>query len=1003
METAPPSPLSPPRVADFIERDLEGLVQRWAQVVGGLASARGLRPQELLNNTPELLRALAALSREGEGEGEHGDSLQRLERLRDGHLSHRLRLGYNLEEVTSEYAALGRLVAALWERLPPAQQPAPEDTARLFAALQHSMDAASAFFSGYSVEDRQREKRALRQLDALAPERLGRSDAPTLLQVRLAPLVEVICEALAQDGAQLLLADEAGEQLFSAAAAGRCAQAGGPASLEPFSPRGVLAQVAAAEEPLHLPDAALAPAEMTQGLCSGGLRSLLGLRLWPHGKLLGVLYVGSSTVRAYEPQERRYLEMLVEYLAGIIDRALLFEKLHQARYLHAQGEAHWRQLVQSMQDYAALYMLDAQGRISTWNAGAERFAGYRAEEVLGQPLPLFYPEGQKAEAAEHLRRAAEAGRFGAEGWRVRRKAPSPFWAETTLIANRDAAGELRGFTQITRDLTERREAEQERVRLLERERRRGEQLQGLAQTALAIHGAGSVEAALQVITEQARALIGAHQAVTSLSAQQGSVQAIRAVSLSDKYAAWRDYTEPTDGSGIYSLVVEEGRSMRLTQEQLERHPRWRGFGAHASRHPPLRGWLAVPLVGHGGRPFGVVQLSDREEGEFSEEDEAILVQLAQLASVAVENLQLYDALRESEDRLRLSLAAAQLGTWDYDATTGALHWDARARQIAGLPPEDAVTWDTFRASVHPEDLERVEELARRALAGEKGGLYEAEYRTVAPRTGRERWVSAHGRAHFDAAGRPVRFLGTALDITEHKRWDQEAARRLQFEQQLIGIVSHDLRNPLNAIMLSNAALLRRTDLDEHTRTGLLRTRSAADRMVRMVRDLLDFTQARLRGALPLQRRPLDLHALARQVVDEVRLAHPERALQLQCEGDGAAEGDPDRLAQALTNLVTNALQYSPEDTPVRVRSEVSADALVLSVHNQGTPIAPELLPRLFEPLERGEEAAGAGRRSIGLGLYIVQHIVQAHGGRIEVRSTAAEGTTFTLRLPRSAT
>jgi len=212
-------------------------------------------------------------------------------------------------------------------------------------------------------------------------------------------------------------------------------------------------------------------------------------------------------------------------------------------------------------------------------------------------------------------------------------------------------------------------------------------------------------------------------------------------------------------------------------------------------------------------------------------------------------------------------------------------------------------------------------------------------------------------------------------------------------------VSHDLRNPLNAILLSNTALLRRPGLDERTRAGLLRTRSAAERMVRMVRDLLDFTQARLRGTLPLQRRALDLHGLARQVVDEVQLAHPGRTLELHCEGDGLGEGDPDRLAQALTNLVTNALQYAPADAPVRVRTEGQGDTLSLSVHNPGTPIAPELLPRLFEPMERGVEA-GTERRSIGLGLYIVQHIVHAHGGRIEVSSTAAEGTTFTLCLPR---
>nr|WP_255449990.1 MULTISPECIES: PAS domain S-box protein [Myxococcaceae] len=768
-----------------------------------------------------------------------------------------------------------------------------------------------------------------------------------------------------------------------------------------------LARVAGSEDPVALADAALAPPEETAGQQCSGLRSLLGLRLWPHGRLLGVVYVGSRHLRPYEPQARRYLETLVEYLSGILDRALLFQKLHEATRLHAQGETHWRQLVESMQSYATLCLLDPEGRVATWDAGAERLTGYGADQVLGQHLRLFYPEGARHDADAHLREAARSGRFSGEGWRVRAKEPSPFWAEMTLLARRDAGGALLGFTKITRDLTERQSAEAERARLLERERRRGAQLRELAEVAVALHAAEGVPAVLQLITDRARSVIGAHQSVTSLSARTG--HEIRAISLSEQYRAWKDYSEPPDGSGIYALVLEQGRPLRLTQAELEAHPRFRHFGGREEAHPPLRGWLAVPLLDHAGQPFGLIQLSDREEGDFTPDDEAMLVQLAQLASVAVENAQLLRRLRESEDRLRLSLAAAELGTWDYDPLGGALSWDERTRALFGLPPDATVTRDTFFSVVHPEDRERTREQVRRALAGEGGGLYDAEYRVAEPPEGRERWVSAHGRAFFDAEGRPRRFLGTVRDVTEHKRWDEEAARRLQFEEQLIGIVSHDLRNPLNAILLSTGALLRRADLDAQAREGLLRTLGSAERMVRLIRDLLDFTQARLGGGLPLRRGPLDLHALAQQVVDEVRLAHPERVLQLAQEGEGHGVGDADRLAQVLTNLVTNALQYSPADAPVQVRTRGSAGGeggpgeLTLTVHNAGEPIDPSLLPRLFQPLERGPgagRASGGARRSIGLGLYIVEHIVRAHGGRIEVDSRAGAGTTFTVRLPR---
>ena len=119
-------------------------------------------------------------------------------------------------------------------------------------------------------------------------------------------------------------------------------------------------------------------------------------------------------------------------------------------------------------------------------------------------------------------------------------------------------------------------------------------------------------------------------------------------------------------------------------------------------------------------------------------------------------------------------------------------------------------------------------------------------------------------------------------------------------------------------------------------------------------------------------------------------------------GEGGGEWDGDRLAQVVTNLVTNALAYSPAGTPVRVETRGEDGTVLLRVHNTGKPIPPELLPRLFEPMTRGRAGGDAASRSIGLGLFIVANIVHAHGGTIEVRSEASEGTTFTVRLPRHA-
>jgi PAS domain S-box-containing protein len=168
------------------------------------------------------------------------------------------------------------------------------------------------------------------------------------------------------------------------------------------------------------------------------------------------------------------------------------------------------------------------------------------------------------------------------------------------------------------------------------------QVQGLATASTAVHAAPDLGAALDAVVESARSIVGAHQAVASLSVSDDRSQAISAASLSEKYARWRDYAVPPDGTGIYSMVCETNRSVRMTQQELEQHAHWRGFGEHARAHPPMNGWLAVPMIARDGRNLGLIQLSDRYHGEFTEQDEAVLTQLAQMAAVAIENARLYE-------------------------------------------------------------------------------------------------------------------------------------------------------------------------------------------------------------------------------------------------------------------------------------------------------------------------------------------------------------------------
>lgn len=242
----------------------------------------------------------------------------------------------------------------------------------------------------------------------------------------------------------------------------------------------------------------------------------------------------------------------------------------------------------------------------------------------------------------------------------------------------------------------------------------------------------------------------------------------------------------------------------------------------------------------------------------------------------------------------------------------------------------------------------------------------------------------------------VRDVSVEYGVAETQR------RQAEFEQHLVGIVSHDLRNPLSVIRLGASALLRE-ERDARTTKTIVRINSSADRAIRLVGDLLDFTQARLGGGIPLDPKKLDIRTLVAQVVEEVEAIYPERTVRVEASGDGEATWDGDRMAQVLTNLVTNALKYSSPDTPITVRTTGAEKAVEITVHNEGVPIPRAAFPLLFEPMKRAASSFDRANRSVGLGLYIVKHVVDAHGGRVTVTSNAEAGTTFTVQLPRTPT
>jgi signal transduction histidine kinase len=223
-----------------------------------------------------------------------------------------------------------------------------------------------------------------------------------------------------------------------------------------------------------------------------------------------------------------------------------------------------------------------------------------------------------------------------------------------------------------------------------------------------------------------------------------------------------------------------------------------------------------------------------------------------------------------------------------------------------------------------------------------------------------------------------------------------------FREQLIGIVGHDLRSPLNTILLATRVLLLREGLGE-METELARkiTRSASA-AARLIDVLLDLTRSRLGGGIPIEPRRFDMQDVCRQVIDETELTHPDRPLRVDLVGDLMGVWDRDRMYQLLSNLVGNAVQHGEARSAIDVRINGGGTELIIEVANRGEPIPPTVLPFIFNAFRQGRTSSAARKHGLGLGLFIGQQIARAHGGSIGVTSSEGEGTIFRVRLPRTA-
>jgi PAS domain S-box-containing protein len=678
-------------------------------------------------------------------------------------------------------------------------------------------------------------------------------------------------------------------------------------------------------------------------------------------------------------------------------------------------------LIEQVVDYA-IFVMDADGKVATWNPGAERMKGYTPREIIGQPYEIFFPQEERlaGRPRQILSAVRSASRFEEEGWRVR-KDGTRFWASVVVTALRDRAGKLRGFAKITRDLTARLRAEEEARRAAaDRAARHQAELdqqeirRSRDQLDLILRSIGegvivqsALDEGLVFVNEVAARLCGYQSAEEMLSEPREGIIG--------RFDLFRDDGSPFPAAELPGRLALEGkassavirfRAKRATEE------RWSFVSA-------------APVFDVTGKPEFAVsvlrEFTDRKRTEkawqflarasailgSSLDHESTLKQIAQLAVpdiadwCAVELVGADGDLRQVAaahvDPAKVALAAEWRRRWPPAA--GSAVQRVASTGIPELIPE--ITPQVLAASARDDEQRRVvlelglcSAMVVPLMVGDK------------PMGALSFLAAESGRRYGDDD------LVLAIEVARRASLAVENARAytatraaVQVRDNFLAIASHELRTPLSALSVLMTSMLRASN---QGRLMALGEKGVGDRLLKAERQLAQLNQlvdklldvSRLSsGDLHLELAPTDLAEIAREVVTRFEDAARDAgtAIELKVGTGTSGRWDRTRIDQVVTNLVSNAIKYAPGAPMTISVGSAGPERVRLVLRDRGPGIPLDDQKRIFGQFERGGGSTGA--QGMGLGLWIVRRTVAAHGGAVTLDSVPGQGATFTITLP----
>jgi PAS domain S-box-containing protein len=685
-----------------------------------------------------------------------------------------------------------------------------------------------------------------------------------------------------------------------------------------------------------------------------------------------IVVLGEAMRRAQRKLEHRHEELSTTNLA-------LENKIEAQALLAA--------IVASSEDAIVSKTLD--GVITSWNKGAEKLFGYRAEEAIGQSINLIVPPELRDQEADVLDRLRRGERI--EHWDVERVRKDGTRLQVSVMISpvRDRHGHIIGASKTARDITSLKAWEQSVLRAGEAQR-----------LLVGIHDASRGLEDAAIVMREIVTRVGLHFHVTRCA--YGEVD-----TGTDTINISRGYTRdlPTV-AGRYALAVfgplmigelKNGRTVVI--EDVTRDPLTDDATARETyARMQIRSLVCAPLV-RGGRLVAILVMCDSVPRAWAADDAGLLEQVAERTLFIVETARAAAALRENRDVLTLAMSAGRMGAWTRDLVSDNMWWSPELAGLLGFPGNTVPTRSLAYSTFHPDDAAAVEREVSDAIKDRRDFSIAFRFRHFS--TGEWRWLDAKGRAVYGADGAPQMLFGLGIDITDRQRAVealQEADRR---KDEFLATLAHELRNPLAPI---NSGLhILRSSQDPGQRTIALQIMERQlNQMVRLVDDLLDVARITT-GKVEVRHEPLDLATAINDAVETSQPLLGDRIQNLTVTPPPRpvfVNGDRIRLAQVFANLLNNSQKYSEAGQPITITLDREGDDAVVRVKDAGMGIHPEMLPRVFDMFRQADRTGGRSRGGLGIGLSLVKRIVELHGGTVTARSEGLGlGSEFIVRLP----